>query len=30
MISWDGYWTCTIVTDELDLSHATAVNAIDR
>ncbi|KAK8375565.1 hypothetical protein O3P69_008407 [Scylla paramamosain] len=29
MISWDGYWTCTIVTDKLDLSHATAVNAID-
>ncbi|KAK8402443.1 hypothetical protein O3P69_000690 [Scylla paramamosain] len=29
MISWDGYWTCTIVTDKLDLPRATTVNAID-
>lgn len=29
MISWDGRWTRTIVTDKLDLPRAIAVNPID-
>lgn len=29
MISWDGLWTRTLVTDKLDLPRAIAVNPVD-
>ena len=29
MISWDGRWTRTIITDKLDLPRAIAVNPVD-